>query len=84
MKRITEAQLRAELEALAKSTKPIDFSDMPEVTDWSNAVRGRFYRPVKRQITLRIDSDILAHFQRGGPGYQTRINEALRKLVNTK
>jgi uncharacterized protein (DUF4415 family) len=47
-------------------------------------VRGKFYRPVKRQVTLRIDSDILAHFQRQGPGYQTRINEALRKLVTAE
>jgi len=39
------------------------------------------YRPVKKPITLRLDADVLAWFQRGGRGYQTRINQALRKLV---
>ena len=39
------------------------------------------YRPVKRPVTLRLDADILAWFQRGGRGYQTRINEALRKAM---
>lgn len=35
----------------------------------------------KEQVTLRIDQDVLAHFQEGGPGWQDRINEALRKIV---
>jgi len=39
------------------------------------------YRPVKRPVTLRIDADVLAWFQRGGRGYQTRINHALRKVM---
>ncbi len=52
--------------------------DAPEVTDWSGAVRGRFYRPIKKQKTLRIDADVLAFFEAQGAGYQTRINRALR------
>ena len=39
------------------------------------------YKPVKRPVTLRLDADILAWFQRGGRGYQTRINQALRKMM---
>jgi uncharacterized protein (DUF4415 family) len=39
------------------------------------------YRPLKKPITLRLDADILEWFQRGGRGYQTRINQALRKLM---
>ena len=35
----------------------------------------------KELVSLRIDRDILDHFQEGGPGWQDRINEALRKLV---
>ena len=35
----------------------------------------------KRQVTLRIDSDVLERFRAGGPGWQTRINEALRKAT---
>jgi uncharacterized protein (DUF4415 family) len=34
---------------------------------------------VKEQVTLRIDQDILEHFRDGGPGWQDRINDALRK-----
>ena len=39
------------------------------------------YKPVKKPVTLRLDADILAWFQRGGRGYQTRINRALRQVV---
>jgi len=39
------------------------------------------YRPVKKPVTLRLDADLLAWFQRAGRGYQTRINRALRKLM---
>lgn len=52
--------------------------DAPEVVDWTGAVRGRFYRPVKVLKSLRIDADVLAYFQQQGPGYQTRINRVLR------
>ncbi len=48
------------------------------------AERGDFYRPVKEQITLRLDRDVLAWFKAGGEGYQTRINEALREHVLAK
>jgi len=41
----------------------------------------RFYKPIKKAVTLRLDADVLAWFQRGGRGYQTRINRALRKLM---
>ncbi len=39
------------------------------------------YKPLKKPVTLRLDADILAYFQRGGRGYQTRINLALRKVM---
>ena len=47
-------------------------------------MQGKFYRPVKRQVTLRIDADLLNWFKthgQGGRGYQTRINAALRRFV---
>ena len=56
----------------------------PEILDWSDARRGVFYRPVKQQITLRLDADIIAWFKArapGGRGYQTEINRALRDHV---
>jgi uncharacterized protein (DUF4415 family) len=40
------------------------------------------YKPVKKPVTLRLDADVLAWFQRGGRGYQTRINRALRKVMS--
>ncbi len=76
-----QAQIRA-LEALPDDR--IDTTDAPEVLDWSDARRGVFYRPVKRQITLRLDADVIAWFKahaKGGRGYQTDINRALREHV---
>ena len=63
-KRGTGSQ-RAELKALAAlSDDAIDTSDVPELLDWSGAKRGLFYRPVKQQLTLRLDSDVVAWFKR--------------------
>lgn len=39
------------------------------------------YRPLKKPITLRLDADVLAWFKREGRRYQTRINQALRKVM---
>jgi uncharacterized protein (DUF4415 family) len=36
---------------------------------------------VREQVTLRLDREVIEHFQRGGPGWQDRINDALRKLI---
>jgi uncharacterized protein (DUF4415 family) len=55
--------------------------DAPETPDWTGAVRGRFYKPVKKLKSLRIDADVLAFFEAQGPGYQTRINNVLRESM---
>lgn len=69
--------------ASAKPDSNIDLSDMPELTDdfFKNAVRNPFYRPIKKQVTMRLDSDVIAWLKRAGPGYQTRANELLRRLM---
>jgi uncharacterized protein (DUF4415 family) len=61
----------------------IDTSDIPKLTAefWQNAVRNPFYRPVKRQLTLRLDTDIIAWLRRQGRGYQTRANALLREAM---
>lgn len=61
----------------------IDTSDIPELTEkfWQNAVRNPFYRPVKQQLTLRLDADIIAWLRRQGRGYQTRANALLREAM---
>ena len=69
----------AELKRLAaKADAEIDTSDSPEIADWSGAVVGKFYRPIKKQVTLRIDADVLAWFRAQDGAYQTALNAALR------
>jgi uncharacterized protein (DUF4415 family) len=61
----------------------IDTSDIPELPPevWKDAVRGRFYRPVKQAVSLRLDSDIVAWLKKPGRGYQTRANRILREQM---
>lgn len=75
------AEQRKEISALAAMPdSEIDFSDIPRLPEdfWKRAVRNPFYRPVKRQVTVRLDSDIIAWLRRQGRGYQTRLNYLLR------
>ncbi len=65
----------------AMKDEDIDLSDMPEVLDWSNAIRGKYYRPIKKPYSLRLDEDVVAWFKAKGDGYQTRINAALREYM---
>jgi uncharacterized protein (DUF4415 family) len=46
-----------------------------------NAVRGRFYKPLKRQITARVDADVLQWLKSQGRGYQSRLNAILRREI---
>jgi uncharacterized protein (DUF4415 family) len=81
MSKMTDEQ-RQELRRLAQlPDEQIDTCDVPEVTDFSGSIRGRFFRPVKKQVTLRIDADVLEWFRAQGGKYQTRINAALREYV---
>jgi uncharacterized protein (DUF4415 family) len=82
---LTKAQ-RAKLKALAaRPDSEIDTSDIPEMTDeqWKHARRGHFYRPRKRQITARVDADVLDWLKAQGKGYQSRINAILRREMLT-
>ena len=89
MKKTTNRPLtskqQAELRALAALPDDQIRTDLiPEQLDWSGAKRGMFYRPIKKQITLRIDADLIEWFRlhsAEGTGYQTHINEALRRYV---
>ena len=66
----------------------IDTSDIPPLSDdqLTKARRSRFYRPVKQQITARLDADVIAWLKSRGRGYQTRMNAILRRemLAATK
>lgn len=61
----------------------IDTRDIPEIKDFSNAEVGRFYRPIKKQVTLRLDVDLIAWFKGQGGKYQTRMNAVLREFMET-
>jgi len=80
----TAAQKR-DLKVLAvMKDEDIDFSDIPEQLDWPDAKHGVFYKPIKQQLTLRLDADVVDWFKRQGEGYQTKINAVLRKYVGRK
>lgn len=48
---------------------------------WDQAIHNPFFKPIKTQTSVRIDSDILAWLKSQGKGYQTRINSILRKAM---
>ena len=61
----------------------IDTSDAPPISDWRNAVIGKFYRPIKKPLTIRLDADVLLWLKAAGGGYQSRINALLRRAMET-
>jgi len=72
------------LTRLAKAPdSEIDFSDIPPLTEdfWANAIRNPFYKPVKQQLTVRLDADVIAWLRKQGKGYQTRMNSVLRETM---
>ncbi len=78
---LTETQ-RAHLENLATQPEElIDLSEIPELTEVQLAElkHPAHYRPIKQQITARVDADVLAWLKSQGKGYQSRINAILRR-----
>jgi uncharacterized protein (DUF4415 family) len=63
--------------------RTIDYSDSPELGPefFAHAIR---WPGKKKQITLRLDPDVLAFFRKHGKGYQTTINSILRKYMETR
>ena len=81
MTKLTRAQA-SEIRALQRmKDEDIDFNDIPLTVDWSRAVVGKFYRPIKKPVTIRIDADVLAWLKAQGKGYQTRVNSLLRDAM---
>jgi uncharacterized protein (DUF4415 family) len=62
----------------------IDTSDLLESAGWDQAERGRFWRPVKRSVTIRLDADVLDWFRGREPNYKTAINRVLRAHMEGK
>jgi uncharacterized protein (DUF4415 family) len=77
------AEKQKKLERLAaRPDREIDLSDIPEIREIpSDYVIGKFYRPRKETVTIRLDADVLVWLKASGSGYQTRINNFLRLLM---
>ena len=80
---LTPARKRRLAKLAWQPDNEINTSDIPELTDkfWRNAVRNPFYRPFKKQLTLRLDADVIAWLRSHGKGYQTRANALLRAAM---
>ncbi len=81
MKRLSKEQRRDIAVLAAMDDADIDLRDMPEVLDWSGAEIGRFYRPKKQPVTMRLDEDVIDWLKGYGPGYQTKANLLLRHAM---
>ncbi len=80
---MTPARKRKLAQVAARPDSEIDFSEIPPLQEsfWKNAVRNPFYRPVKQQLTVRLDADVVAWLRQQGKGYQTRLNHVLRQAM---
>ncbi len=52
----------------------------PELVEYSLRRRGKQKAPIKERVTLRLDADLAARLRSSGPGWQTRLNEMLRRI----
>ncbi len=84
MKKASKKQMKELTVLAALRDEKIDLTDLPEVLDWSGAVVGKYYRPIKKSLTIRLDADVLAWLKAQGSGYQTRINMMLRAAMENR
>jgi uncharacterized protein (DUF4415 family) len=83
---MTTGSSRGKRGGRVRGRKPINLSalraEKKRVTGALHAMKiADFYKPVKKPVTLRLDADVIAWFKKDGRRYQTRINEALRKVM---
>jgi uncharacterized protein (DUF4415 family) len=83
MRKLSRGQRRDIAAIAAKKEEDIDLSEMPEVVDWSGAEIGKFYRPPKKSVTMRLDQDVLEWLKAYGKGYQTKVNLLLRHAMDS-
>lgn len=80
-----EAQSASQGSLVAKPDSEIDLSDIPEITDWSGAVRGKFARPETRHISIRLSAMDLTKAEQlaaaKGLPYQTYIKSLLHEAL---
>ena len=80
---LSESRVRNLSAMAARPDAEIDISDIPPLTEkfWANTVRNPYCRPVQQQLTVRLDSDVVAWLRENGKGYQTRMNQVLREAM---
>jgi len=70
-----------------KDREKYDDYEMLDEYDFSDGIRGRFYKPQKIPVSLRLDNDIVLYFKKLASEqkvpYQTLINSFLRKELQT-
>jgi uncharacterized protein (DUF4415 family) len=71
-------------EARRLAAAPIDYSDIPPLGEEFFAKATTAWPPVKKQLTIRLDADVLAWLKGHGRGYQTRINRILRVVMESQ
>lgn len=80
--KLTESQAKQIRALKRRKDEDIDLTDIPELRGDEKFVVGKFYRPIKKSLTIRIDADVLAWLREQGKGYQTRINGYLREAMH--
>ena len=78
LRRLTAAETRR------LNVAPIDYSDIPPLSDEFFAKARADWPPAKHQLTIRLDADVLAWLKARGKGYQTRINRILRAAMESQ
>ena len=73
-------------ELYEKRDRSLDDSDVPQLppAQWAEGVVGKYYRPLKSQISFRIDNDVLAWLKAKGQGHLSRINAILRERMESE
>jgi uncharacterized protein (DUF4415 family) len=73
-------------ELYEKRDRSLDGSDVPQLptAQWAEGVVGKYYRPLKSQISFRIDNDVLAWLRAKGHGHLRRINAILRERMESE
>ena len=74
-------KIAAEINKLKSREINLSDKEAPEITNWSDTHVGKFYRPIKTQITIRIDADVLDWFKHATKKYQPLVNLACREYM---
>ena len=87
---MTDIDEKTKIEKNVKPDSEIDYPDIPKsVGEQLSEVRPHyqvnreFYRPIKKATTIRLDADSLDYLQHSGTGWQTRVNEYIRKGIES-